>query len=129
MIPPTTIADAIARIQLPVASLDSMINEFVDHNPDFQNRVVFCSDEMRAHARKAAADVTIATTFAQIMATPADFEATLDALEFSEIPNEQIREFKAFMLDKAPSAPRVISDLTDDEIEARFVAMKRRLAS
>lgn len=129
MIATTSIADAIARITLPIVLLDSMIDDFIDHSPDFQIRVTLNSEVMRAHALKAAADITIATTFAQIIAARTDFDAALDVLSFDEIPSEEIRLFKVAMIDKAVKTRGFAIDLSPEEVLARYSAMRLRLAS
>lgn len=122
----TMIAESINRIQIPVISLDCMVDEYLEAT-DFQVRAQFASEPMRAHARKAAADVTIATTLAQIMRRRSEFEAALDVLAFSDVPNELIAGFKGFMLDKSHAVPGFAIDLTPLEVSARFDTMKRLL--
>lgn len=125
---PTPIIDAINRIKIAALSLDFMVNEYLEVAGDFHLRTQFASEAMRAHAHKAAADVTIATTFAQIMAQRVDFNVVLDAVEFGETPNDAISDFKGFLLDRSLSVPGFAVDLPYAEVADRFAVMKRLLA-
>ncbi|GIK74488.1 MAG: hypothetical protein BroJett021_34760 [Chloroflexota bacterium] len=121
------LADALPKIEIPVQLIDAMIENFLSRQDDFELRTRFADPEVMAMCRKAASDVAVASTLAQVLDSRDEFDAALDEIEFSRCGDSDIARLKAHLVEEALDIEPIDGGVAADELGARFVCMRQLL--